>query len=203
MSLGEWFPTFQRNIVPSPSESRNPRRMSWTFLNYITCLKIRALPLFKYVSSHSPHWHSITFQKTWILNNIAINSSNLWSEYCLSISEYFKLDLVRHLYASIFWLYAVTSIIHQLYQSEKLGVWLPSRQEILPASDHSNNVWGPPSILLDSTVLNGLVAWSWLGSYSPKVKNMWSFITASRHVIMAWWILQHRNITFPFTSSMC
>jgi len=38
-----------------------------------------------------------------------------------------------------------------------LGVLLPSRQEIFPASDHSNHIWGPPNLLLDSTTLNGLV----------------------------------------------
>jgi hypothetical protein len=181
---------FEGNVVSSTSESRNKRRM---FLYSELLYSWRLRHSFSKCQEQPPQWYSATSQKTWIFNNMAMNTSNLWTKYSSSSSQSFKFDLARYLYASVLCLYTLCYIRLTWLRSHEF--WLTSGQEIFPASDHPYHLWG---LLFDSTTLNGLVAWSWPDPYGSEVKNMWRFTSASLHAIMAWCFFKHRdNLPFP------
>jgi hypothetical protein len=69
MLLGEWFLTFQRIIVSSSSTFKKTSWTAWRrkWKQYIPLKCWEPLP----------KWRSVTYQKTWILNNTTARTSNL------------------------------------------------------------------------------------------------------------------------------
>lgn len=69
--LGEWFLTFQRNIMHLPSESRSPRRTS---LNFLT-LERESIVFLWNVRIYSAN-DTVTSLKKWIISSIAVRTVN-------------------------------------------------------------------------------------------------------------------------------
>jgi len=74
VSFSEWFPTFQRTVVPSswPSSTTQLlqlfRLRGWRHYNPSKCLELLT------------QWHSTTAKNTWLLNNTNVRTSDLTDE---------------------------------------------------------------------------------------------------------------------------
>jgi len=141
-------------------------------------LKTEAFCLFQNVRSNFPSDRATSW-KTCIFNNMAMNTSNFWSEYSLSSSRSFRLDLARHMHANVLCLYTVICVIYDFYLIEKSWVLTPIKARNFPCFWSSLSPVGstqPPVRQHHVEWIGGLKltrsVWSWICGALPQLPHM-------------------------------